>query len=621
MIIYQNSKQAFIDDVILNNIENIIYDFFKTKLGQTTTQGEINSWKNSMQYMSNVLTDNEIPKDAGVIIEYQIPQTSKRIDFILTGQGENSTNFAILIELKQWSEAQLSNKDGIVSTFVGKRIREVSHPSYQAWSYSSLLQGFNEAVYTSNIQLKPCAYLHNYIPDNVINNTFYKDYIQKAPVFFKTDTIKLREFVKQFIKYGDKENIMLQIDGGRIRPSKNLADSLSSMLKGNSEFLMIDDQKVVFENALALAKKVSSEKKQVLIVQGGPGTGKSVVAINLLVQLTKLGLLSQYVTKNAAPRAVYESKLKSTFKKSEISNFFTGSGSFTNTEQNIFDALIVDEAHRLNAKSGMFKNLGENQIMEIIRASKFSIFFVDENQKVAIHDIGEIDEIKKWAINQNAEITELELNSQFRCNGSDGYLAWLDHILQIRETANTTLDESEYDFKVFDNPAVLRNKIFEMNKINNKSRLVAGYCWPWKSKKDFNAMDIVFKEYDFGMKWNLTEDGMKWVIQPESVHEIGCIHTCQGLEVDYIGIIIGNDLIVRNGIILVDPSKRDSNDSTIKGYKSMMLTNKEYTKELMRNIIKNTYRTLMTRGMKGCYIFSVDKETNEYFKQNLAIKN
>lgn len=615
MIIYQNSKQSFIDDVISNNIENVIYDFFKKKLGQTTTQGEINSWKNSMQYMNNVLLDTEIPSDAGVVIEYQIPQTSKRIDFILTGQGEDNSNFAILIELKQWSEAQLSTKDGIVSTFVGKRVRETSHPSYQAWSYSALLEGFNEAVYTSNIQLKPCAYLHNYMPDNVINHSFYDDYIQKAPIFLKPDTIKLRDFIKQFIKYGDKSNIMLEIDGGRIRPSKNLADSLSSMLKGNSEFLMIDDQKVVYENALALAKKASSTRKQVLIVQGGPGTGKSVVAINLLVQLTKLGLLAQYVTKNAAPRAVYESKLKSSFKKSEISNFFTGSGSFTTTEQNIFDALIVDEAHRLNAKSGMFKNLGENQIMEIIRSSKFSIFFVDENQKVAIHDIGEIEEIKKWAINQNADITELELNSQFRCNGSDGYLAWLDYILQIRETANTTLDEKEYDFKVFDNPAELRDKIFEMNKINNKSRLVAGYCWPWKSKKDFNAMDIVFKEYDFGMKWNLTEDGMKWVIQPESVNEIGCIHTCQGLEVDYIGIIIGEDLIVRNGIVLVDPSKRDANDSTIRGYKSMMKTNKNYTQDLMRNIIKNTYRTLMTRGMKGCYIYSVDKETNEYFKQ------
>ena len=282
---------------------------------------------------------------------------------------------------------------------------------------------------------------------------------------------------------------------------------------------------------------------------------------------------------------------------------------------NIFDALIVDEAHRLNAKSGMYKNLGENQIKEIMNATKFSIFFIDENQKVAIHDIGEIDEIKKWANEFNADVTVLELNSQFRCNGSDGYLAWLDYILQIRETANTVLDTEENDFKVLDNPAELRDLIFEKNKISNKARLVAGYCWKWNSKKDFKANDIVFPEYDFAMKWNLTEDGMKWVIQPESVNEIGCIHTCQGLEVDYIGVIIGEDLIVRDSIVIINPNKRDANDSTVRGYKKMMKSNPIYTQELMSIIVRNTYRTLMTRGMKGCYIYCVDKETNEYFKK------
>lgn len=619
MIVYQSTKESFINDVVSNNIENVILDFFKLKLGQTTSDAEIKSWRNSMQFMNNVLFDNEIPNDAGVIIEYQIPQTSKRIDFILTGQDNNQENYAILIELKQWDKAEITTKDAIVSTYVGNGIREVSHPSYQVWSYAALLEGFNEAVYTSNIHLKPCAYLHNYTSDNKIDNVFYKEYIDKAPLFLKNDTFKLRDFIKKFVKFGDKDNIMFEIDGGRIRPSKNLADNLSSMLKGNDEFLMIDDQKVVYENALVLAKKATSDKKQVLIVQGGPGTGKSVVAINLLVKLTSLKYLAQYVTKNAAPRAVYESKLKGSFKKSEISNFFTGSGSFTETMPNIYDALIVDEAHRLNAKSGMYKNLGENQIKEIMNSSKFSIFFIDENQKVAIHDIGEIDEIKFWANEFNAEVTELELNSQFRCNGSDGYLAWLDYILQIRETANTELDSYEYDFKVFDNPSLLRDEIFLKNSINNKSRLVAGYCWKWLSKKNNKEKDIVFPEYNFAMKWNLTEDGMKWLIQPESVNEIGCIHTCQGLEVDYVGVIIGEDLIVRDGIVLVNPNKRDGNDSTVFGHKKLMKENPLYAKDLLRNIIKNTYRTLMTRGMKGCYIYCVDKETNEYFKNLLKL--
>jgi len=614
MIIYQNSKASFINDVLTNNIDGIINDFFRSNVGYTTTKSEMNAWKNSLQYMDRVLNHTDIPDDAGIVIEYQIPQTSKRIDFIITGQGSNDESYAVLIELKQWSEASITEKDGVVNTFLGKNNRDVSHPSYQAWSYASLLEGFNEAVYSENIQLKPCAYLHNYTPDNVINHPFYSDYIAKAPLFLKPDALKLRSFIKSFIRYGDKKKVMLQIDGGRIRPSKSLADSLSSMLKGNNEFVMIDDQKVIFETAKQLAQRSSEKKKHILIVEGGPGTGKSVVAINLLVTLTKLGLLSQYVSKNSAPRIVYEAKLKGAFKKSEISNFFSGSGSFTATAENIYDALIVDEAHRLNAKSGMFANLGENQVKEIIHSSKFSIFFIDENQKVALQDIGEIDEIRKWAAHYGAHVTQMELNSQFRCNGSDGYLAWLDHILQIRETANNTLDKSEYEFKVFDNPEELRDRIFEKNKINNKARLVAGYCWPWKSKKDPNALDIEFDDFDFGMKWNLATDGMTWIIQPESVHEIGCIHTSQGLELDYIGVIIGKDLLVRNGKIITDPYMRAADDKTVRGFKKLLKEDAKKTLALTDSIIKNTYRTLMTRGMKGCYIYSVDPETRAYFE-------
>jgi Rad3-related DNA helicase len=238
---------------------------------------------------------------------------------------------------------------------------------------------------------------------------------------------------------------------------------------------MIDDQKIVYENALSLAKKSSDKKKSVLIVEGGPGTGKSVVAINLLVAITKMGLNTQYVTKNAAPRGVFEAKLTQTLKRTQFSNLFTGSGSYIGCEKNVFDALIVDEAHRLNAKSGMMKNLGENQIKEIIEAAKTSIFFIDEDQKVTWHDIGTKDEIESWANKIGAGVQTLKLESQFRCNGSDGYLSWLDNTLQIKETANTTLEGVNYDFRVMSSPNELRDLIFEKNKEKNKARLVADW--------------------------------------------------------------------------------------------------------------------------------------------------
>lgn len=620
MIIYQSSKDVFLHDVESNYIEKIILECYYNKTGKIVGKSEQDSWKKSMRYMRDVLNDEGIPVDSGVTIEFQIPQTSKRVDFIITGQDENKTDFAILIELKQWSEGvSLSEKDGIVMTsFYG----ETSHPSYQAWSYCALLQGFNETVYEENIQLRPCAYLHNYIPDDVIKNEFYADYIEKAPVFLEGDAEKkkLQAFIKQFVKHGDKTKVMYRINEGKIKPSKSLADSLAKMLKGNQEFIMIDDQKVVYETALALAKKSSAYNKNVLLVQGGPGTGKSVVAVNLLVALTKLGLVTQYITKNAAPRAVYESMLTGTMRKTEITNMFSGSGSYIGIENNVFDALVVDEAHRLNGKSGIFKNLGENQVKEIIEASKFSVFFIDEDQKVTWHDIGEKEEIVKWAAKNDAKTHVLELASQFRCNGSDGYLAWLDDALQIGETANMTLEGINYDFQIIDSPTKLRDMIFEKNKEKNKARLVAGYCWNWVSKKHKPLMDIQIPEHNFAMQWNLASDGYTWIIAPESVNEVGCIHTCQGLEMDYVGVIIGPDLIARDTKIITDPGQRAKTDSSLKGYQKFFKENPEAANKKADAIIKNTYRTLMTRGMKGCYVYFTDKETENYFRGRINRK-
>jgi uncharacterized protein len=618
MIVYQGTKADFSEDVLADRLDEKVLKFFKKYLGHSTSKSEMQAWRHSMQYMHNVVNHPSIPDDCGVAIEYQIPQTSKRLDFILTGSGINNTECAILVELKQWSEASLSDKDAVIRSFVGGGVRELLHPSYQAWSYAALLYNYNETVQEDKIELKPCAFLHNYIPDDVIQHEHYKDHIAKAPVFLKGDALKLREFIAQYVKTGDRTKILYRIEKGKIRPSKMLADSMVSLLKGNQEFVMIDDQKLVYETALKLSQEATVNKKKVLIVKGGPGTGKSVVAINLLVELTKQRKLAQYVSKNAAPREVYQAKLTGSFKKTEISNMFRGSGGFVETKANVFDTLIVDEAHRLNEKSGLYGNLGHNQIKELIHSAICTVFFLDEDQRVTLKDIGSVEEIRRWAHREDAEVVEMELQSQFRCNGADGYLAWLDHVLQIRETANPTLEDINYDFRVFSSPTELRDAIIDKNSVNNKSRMVAGYCWKWNSKKKNSATDVIIPEHDFEMKWNLTEDGSKWIIAPESVNEIGCIHTCQGLEVDYVGVIIGPDLIAKDEQLITQPEKRDSADSTVRGYKKLLEKDPEEMAKRLSAIIKNTYRTLMTRGAKGCYVYFTDKGMEAYFKRKTS---
>ena len=624
MIVYQKNKSEFLDDVFKRDIEAVILDEYTTRTGSRVGLAEVRAWKESLLSIAKVLNDDEIPGDSGVAIEYHIPNTNKRIDFLLSGKNAKQADNLLIIELKQWSSVKKTEKDGVVVARFAGGESEVSHPSYQAWSYASLLNSFNEAVYDGGIHLQPCAYLHNYAADDVIAHPFYGEHLRRAPVFLKGDAEreKLQDFIKRHVKHGDKSAVIFRIEGGRIRPSKALADSLSGMIKGNQEFILIDDQKVVFENALTLARKASSKSKQVLIIEGGPGTGKSVVAINLLVSLTAKRLVTKYVTKNAAPRAVFHSKLTGTLRKTEIANLFVGSGSFTEAKKDEFDALVVDEAHRLNEKSGIYANLGENQTKELISAAKCSIFFIDEDQRVTFKDIGQKGEILRWAKELGAKVTQLELASQFRCNGSNGYLAWLDDSLQVRPTANEKLDVSEFDFRVFDSPEVLRKQIVEKNRENNKARMVAGYCWDWESKRDSGALDVTILEHGFAMQWNLTRDGGLWILAEDSVNQIGCIHTCQGLEVDYIGVVVGPDLVVRDSKVVTLPEKRSRHDKSLSGLKQLLRSKQpevvEGAKKRADAIIKNTYRTLMTRGMKGCYVYFTDKETAAYFKARLV---
>jgi hypothetical protein len=292
VIVYQNNKRGFLDDAFTKDIEDVILDAFKSRMGRTVARSEIRSWKESLICVAKALNDEDIPNDCGVAIEYGIPQTSKRIDFILSGANGAQVEQLVIIELKQWESARKTDRDGLVSTRFSHGEKEASHPSYQAWSYASLLSNFNEAVYSENIGLRPCAYLHNYTDDGVITDSFYAHYLKLAPVFLKgeTEKAKLRQFIKHHVRHGDKRSLLYRIENGRIRPSKGLVASLTGMLAGQQEFVLVDDQKVVYETALSLAKCATDESKQVVIVQGGPGTGKSVVAINLLVALTGLRL-------------------------------------------------------------------------------------------------------------------------------------------------------------------------------------------------------------------------------------------------------------------------------------------------------------------------------------------
>jgi hypothetical protein len=432
----------------------------------------------------------------------------------------------------------------VVKTVINQGNRETTHPSYQAHSYQSLLQDFSEPVSDGAISPYACAYLHNYSEelDDPLHDEMYQEEIEAAPLYSKDDSGKLENFLDQHVSNGSGEDILYELEEGKIKPSKQLIDHVSSMLEGNEEFTLVDEQKVSFETAKDAA--LNAEEKTVVIVKGGPGTGKSVISVNLLGALLQAEQNAAFVAPNAAFREAMIEKLAEDRTKKRVKELFKGSSGFVDVEEDTYDTLVVDEAHRLKNESA-FMYQGENQIYDVIESAQTSIFFIDDNQMIRPEDIGSVEEIKRVAKLHTAEVQELELTAQFRCSGAEGYVNWLDDVLHIEETANYDgWNNEDFEFKIFDDPNKLRDAIEEKNDQGNTARLLAGYAWKWTKdgNPDAGVDDVEMPEYDFAMPWNTRKYRKKWAIKEGTVDQVGCIHTTQGLEFDYAGVIVGNDL-------------------------------------------------------------------------------
>ncbi len=611
MLVFSCLKKEFIEYVNEGIISNKVYQAYQDIFKKKTVFNQIKAWANSLPIMKDILKD--LPDNVGITIEYNIPLTSKSVDMIISGYDKYKKPLIILIELKQWSYTKVIKAvDGVVRTYINGREKNVLHPAYQVLSYANLLKGYNINIEKDNITIIPLVYLHNYElnGDDALYNIKYRPYYSKVYMFGKNDTQELKNLINSQIILGDNLDIINRIDKSEERPTKRLLEAINNMLKAQKEFKLLDEQKVLMEEIITLAYKAYTEKQKiVMIIKGEPGTGKSVLAINALGELISNGLLGAYVSKNMAPRKVYKNKLANNDNEVCINELFRSSGSFFRDKENKYDFLLVDEAHRLQEKSGMYNNVGENQIKEIIKTAKLSVFLIDEKQIVTLKDIGRVKNIEEWAKKFKAKIIKRELISQFRCNGSVHYLDFIDALLyNKRYKVNFN-----FDFQVMNTPQELRNIITQKNT-NNNARIVAGFCWPrivkYADKQDFH--DIVIG--DFGMSWNL-KHGEPFATRLDAINEIGCIHNVQGLEFDYIGVIIGPDLKYKDGKIITDYKARAMTEKSLYGLQVLIKNDKAYYENLADTIIRNTYRVLLTRGIKGCYVYACDKSLQRYLKK------
>lgn len=618
MIVYNANKELFVQDVKTGVIATKILNLIREKGLNAGQEREFASWHNSMKFMRDIVDDPEIDDNVQIAIEYNIPQTSKRVDFIIIGSNASNNESIVIVELKQWSRAEVVDDDMhfSVRTYVANDKRIVCHPSYQAYSYSRFLANYSQAIHEKHIHLIPCAYLHNYLPayKSALAAGIYKDWYTSAPFFIMDEVQQFNAFIKKFItKKSSQGDLLYLIENGRIKPTKSLQDALATMVRGTPVFDLLDEQAVCFDMCIrTMLQCLKDKKKRTILVQGGPGTGKSVLAVNLLLHFITCSCNAAYVTKNSAPRQAFLSILSKNKAENiaEISQLFRSPFGLSQVPRNSYDCLIVDEAHRLVNKMYGDWN-GENQVKECINASLLTVFMLDEDQAVTTKDIGSVQEISRWCKNLGSTIImreETKLTSQFRCNGSDSYIQFIDNLLQRgKETVSVSLSELNYDFRIFDDASQMRDVLREKNAGNNKARMVAGYCYDWNVKHYRGDIDIELPG-GFQAKWNLENDKI-WAINPNSFEEVGCIHTAQGLEFDYVGVLIGKDLRFdeQSGRVITDKSAISKDDKS-SGIRSAS------TEEAHR-LILNTYKTLLTRGQKGCFVYCEDEALKNYFKR------
>jgi len=615
-------SREFIDHAVHNRIAALLRDSFQRVYRFRPSPAEENSWRNSLRAVSQVFEHGQL-LDHGIILEYQLPLTSLRLDCLISGRNQSGQDEAVIIELKQWSGCEVASEPDLVRTFIGQAKREVLHPSAQVGQYCHFLLDIHTAFHegTQPIVLSGCAYLHNYEAekDDALFSSQYAELIRKSPVFSADDVDSLTAFLHARLTRGEGRPVLDRIEQSRYQPSRKLLEHLAKVVDGVPAFTLLDEQKVVFDKIYHAAMEgFGHRKKHVFLVHGGPGTGKSVIAIQLMAQLSKRGQKNaQYATGSQAftetLRKIVGRRAAQQFK------YFNNYGVAGPSE---VDVLICDEAHRLRKTSAnrftpKAKQTGKFQIQELIDAAKVTVFFIDDRQVVRPNEVGSSELIRKSAADNKCELQEYTLETQFRCAGSEGFINWIDNTLGIQKTANVIWNQSEeknFEFRLFESPVDLENAIRQKNMEGFSARMTAGYCWPWSKTLGPGGTlleDVVIGNYR--RPWNARSNTpglargipkeVLWAYDARGIDQIGCVYTAQGFEFDYVGVIWGLDLTYDSASEGWAGNKSSSHDTVVKR-----------SGERFVDLVKNTYRVLLSRGLKGCYVHFMDKGTETFVR-------
>jgi hypothetical protein len=616
--LYSGTSQQFIEDTIQNQIAEKLRIAFFEHFRYYPSQGEVGSWRNSLRAVSQVFQYGGL-FDHGIMLEYQLPLSSKRLDCMICGRNADEIDNAVIIELKQWEKCEDADGPNEVTTWVGGAKRELLHPSVQVEGYKDYLESTHTAFYEGErpVSLDACAYLHNYnhYDGDVIFSPKFEGPMSRCPVFTADEVPKLKDHLVVRLSRGEGAEVLARIEASKYRPSKKLMDHVAQVIRGKEEYVLLDDQRIVFDKILSLASSGFHDKqKTALIVKGGPGTGKSVIAINVMAELLSKGYNAQYAT---GSRAFTEVLKKRIGRRGQVQfNYFS---SYGHAERDAVDVLIADESHRIRATSvNRFQRkedrTGLPQIEELMNASKVGVFFIDDLQVVRPREVGSVQYIKQYAEGKGIKVLEYQLEVQFRCAGSDAFVNWVDNTLGVRRTANVIWEKKEeFDFRIMGSPDELEQAIRAQVTRGFTGRVTAGYCWHWSMPDENGNLkdDVVIGSYR--RPWDARPEARKlapgipkatlWADDSNGLDQVGCVYNAQGFEFDYVGVIFGPDLRYNFDSQSWVGHPEDSHDPTVRSSKDRFV-----------DLVRNTYRVLLSRGMKGCYVHFMDKETERFFR-------
>lgn len=630
MRLYAGSASDFIHLNTENKLVDLLREQFLKQFGYNPSHNEAMSWRHSLFRLSYIMERQNL-QDQGVMVEYKLPLSAKRIDVVIYGHDKQQHKQAVIVELKQWEKCEFTDYDSdYVLTWVGGGHRSVLHPSIQVGNYLYYLKENNSAFYQEKepIQVSACSYLHNY---NISNDTTLQDQrfeeaVKRFPMYGSEDSNQLSAFIYSRVGAGEGMSILQEVEQSKLRPSKKLLNQVSGVIKqklkgelqlfgqvkAKEDYILLDEQLIVYDTVMSLAKKAKDNQKYAVIVKGGAGTGKSVVGLQLLADLTASNINAHYATGSKS----FTETLRKILGK-EANSLLKYFMSYGDAEPNSIDVLLMDEAHRIRERTGYpFKSTGRLQIEDLLRAARISVFFVDDYQAVRRGEIGQSIFIRQQAEKMSCTVYEYNLESQFRNGGSEKYSQWIDHTLHIRETATTEWkQEDNFEFQIMDSPHAVEQAIRDKVAEGYSGRMMAGFCWPWTKQADADGelhKDVVVGDYI--RPWNADEKtkGMRrgipksqyWAYEDAGIDQVGCIYTAQGFEFDYAGVIFGTDLRYNPDTAEWEGFPEHSHDSAVKGTDYLQL-------------VKNTYRVLLGRGMKACYVYFMDKETERYFRSRV----